>query len=497
MDNVKKDNENVTQVVKEKLLPDVAKERLKKLKDIYKDVKDELLVVLPGELYKKLESFVENFEYLEEDDFANIPEDLQILLIKLPEFMESVKYKDVTSKPLTEEVNNKIVKDDKEIGIKHPKIKSGKSKQSFLLELQEGVGLGKITKIPLWNSGFWITIKPPKTEDIVNLQLKLSEEMDRIASLTTNLAFSNITTVFHKIVFEYVMERIADSSLDVPKKELINYISLLDLDTILLGVLQQVYYNGFDLYLPCKNNYNTEKDDEVKVKNKCSYVLEAKVDLSKLLWVDMSKIPEEALVIIANSMPKSVTVADIKKYKSILNRGIDNRVTLTLNNGKTIRMDLEVPNLKTYFNVGDIFILKLNKIVNELMENGILKNEKDKAVNVATKTLFLSIYSHFVKAIKNGDVEFTDRDVINEALEIISSNNKDTNEIIEKINNFITKSSVTTIGLPNFVCPVCKEKQETTDTFENIVPLNMVLYFFTLWTHRYMKLLEEEKEKQK
>ena len=492
-----------------KLLIDYLKEYADKnnmdINDISpEDLKNEI-ILFPSVLNSELIDYIKNFEKLPQEELDNLSDDTRMLLLKLGEIISAIDLqssaylyeKDITKKQTDNpDVANDIKYNDKQYGIIHPNVKNIKNDATFLMELQEGVGLGKMTKIILWNSGLWITIRPPQNEDLINLYTKLTQEVEYIAENTTMYGFSNISVVFYKVIWEYVLSHLIDTSLNVNPKYLIKHISILDMDTILLGVLSQLFYSGFNTTLLCKNNYVLDKDKNPK----CNFSYNVSLDLPKLLWVDTSRVTTEMMSIISKRGPKSQSINEIKEYQDTI-KPTDTKTLINLNNGKTLELELGIPNLEDSFNTSEIFMVEIKKFINKNLANMTSDGkDKDKDISnlksVAVKTLFLGIYSHYVKSMKLGEFETDKRATILEALKTLSSNPTDINAIINKISNFITTTSISTIAIPEFICPDCGASQgeEEGTTFEHLVPVNMVNYFFTLSKLRFMKQLLDKVE---
>ena len=466
------------------------------------DLKNEI-ILFPSILNSELVDYVKNFENLPQKELDDLSDDTKMLLLKLGEIISAVDLqssaylyeKDVTKKQLENpDVVNDIKYNDKQYGIVHPVVKNIKNDASFLMELQEGVGLGKMTKIILWNSGLWLTIRPPQNEDLINLYTKLTQEVEYIAENTTMYGFSNISSVFYKVIWEYVLSHLIDTSLNINPKYLIKYISILDMDTILLGVLSQLFYSGFNTTLLCKNNYELDKDKNPK----CNFSYNVSLDLPKLLWVDTSRVTTEMMSIISKRGPRSQSVNEIKEYQDKI-KPTDTRTLIKLNNGKTLELDLGIPNLEDSFDTSEVFMVEIKKFINKSLAS-MKEDSEDKDIDnlksIAVKTLFLAIYSHYVKSMKLGEFQTDKRPTILEALKTLSNNPSDINTIINKINNFITTTSISTIAIPEFICPVCGASQgeEVGAIFEHLVPVNMVNYFFTLSKLRFMKQLLDKVE---
>jgi len=351
-----------------------------------------------------------------------------------------------------------------------------------------------MTKILLWNSGIWITIRPPQNEDIIKLYTKLVSEIEIMAETTSLYGLSNINGIFYRVIWDYLLKHLIDSSLNVPPKHLANYISVLDLDTILIGILSQIFYNGYTVTLVCKNNYVLDDNKNPK----CNFSYDAKLDLSKLVWVDTSKLTPELIEVISKRRAKSQTPKEVEEYRKKLEL-TDNKYTLTLENGKSITFYINIPTIDVYFKITEMFYLNIKKALNEFLANLTDEEKEDpdtknRLINTIIKNLFLTIYEQYISKIVYGDYVVEKRNTIHETLKIISNNVNDTNKMIEKIENFITLSTISTVAIPNFICPDCGASQANDKevTFQDLVPVNAVSYFFTLSRLHFMKLLLEK-----
>jgi len=472
------------------------------LSDLTTEDLEQDTIIFPSVLYKTLETFVNKFDNMSPEEIDKLPNDTKMLLLKLGESLSlvdgpSTNYlykKDITKKPLVNpNVVNEIKYNDKNYGILHPTINKITNENSFLMELQEGVGLGKLTKIILWNSGFWITIRPPQNEDLVNLYTKLTQEIEYVAEETTLFGFSNISTIFYKVAWDYILDHLVDSSLDVNPKHLSKYISILDMDTILLGILSQIFYNGFNTTLLCKNNYKLDENNNPK----CNFTYDVNLDLTKLLWVDTGKLDTEMLTIISKRGPRTQTINEIKQYQKKL-QPIDNKILVTLNNNKVLEITLTIPNLKDSLDNSELYLLELKKSINNFLSTVTNKDEfnenKARFLQIVSKNLFLGIYSLYIKELRLEEFKTDKKSTIFQALKTLSNNTKDVNNIIDKIENYLTNTTITTIAIPDFICPTCGASQSDEPIFENLVPVNMVNYFFTLSKLLFMKSLLEKTE---
>jgi hypothetical protein len=153
-------------------------------------------------------------------------------------------------------------------------------------KMQEVLGLGAMIKIPLWHSGFHISIKAPSDIQLLNFYEKIEKEKITIGKNTGGLIFANRSTFINKALFELLEEVIYETNIkDFDTIEnLAEHISILDLPIIAWGLAYTIFPNGYPYAKACLI------DPE-----KCQHVTEVMLDVAKIMWVDRSRITEKML----------------------------------------------------------------------------------------------------------------------------------------------------------------------------------------------------------
>ena len=117
------------------------------------------------------------------------------------------------------------------------------------------MGVGEVTQIPLWHSGFWITIRPPKSSDVINIEYELAKNVINLGRQTNTLVFSNSSVLFNKIVAEYILKHISETSLKLPADEdLLDYIDVRDLNLMVIGMIASMYPRSIPITKSCINS---------------------------------------------------------------------------------------------------------------------------------------------------------------------------------------------------------------------------------------------------
>ena len=449
--------------------------------------KKEIKISLPPRKFSELEKFIRDLDNLDEEFIKSFSTDDKVSIDLVLNTIENTFEKDVGVRNAGDMECKPTVK-EKELILKNVSLKTKGNRKAAKLKLNEVLGIGTLSHVPLWHSGFWITIKPLGKKDRINIMLALTEEFGRAGRKTTDLIFSNNSVIFTKVLLEKIRPFIIDSSLALPEGEdIFKYIKIQDLFPLVLGVLKTIYPRGVNYLLHCKNTAVLENNVP-----KCNYTANINLDLGKLLHVDMEKLTEEHKAQMVKKASKSVTVEDVVKYQETLEANQGDTINLTLED-VVVSINISSPSLAHYVEVGEYFISRLDEQINELIKNKDIINDKDEAEMILLNTMFLSTYAHYVTKIIIDGSESVDIEDIMDDLEALSENNEVSKKIKDKILKYIDNSLVALVGYPDFTCPVCKERQndDGKGSFRAFIPLNVLNYFFIHLGHQYAKIFQE------
>jgi len=462
-------------------------ENIKEL-DLEKIRKKEIKIILPVSKYSDLDKFVK--ELLENE---NILEDLstddKVTVELVLESMDKTNPDDIGARDSIEDLNVEPVVNDKKLVLKNVSTKQTSNSTLAKLKLAEALGIGMLSHVPLWHSGFWVTLKPLTKQEKINLMLKLSEEFGRIGRQTNGLVFSNHSVVFNKIIINKVKEQIIDTSLSLPEGEdIMDYVKLQDLYPLILGLLKTMYPKGVNYILQCKNSAVLENDVP-----KCTYKAEINLDLSKTLWVDMNKLSTEHKSQMTKRASKSVSIDEVKKYQETLDGNGELPININLED-TSVSIVVETPSVNKYLMHGEYFITLLHEKVNEIIRSSKAFEDEKEAEILILNTMYLSTYIHYVKRIVVNGKIMDDVGDLHKSLEMLSNQPKIRKNIKSKITDYIDNSLVSIVGIPDFMCPICgstQKSEEDKSNFKSFIPLNMLDYFFTHLGYQYQMLLKE------
>lgn len=368
------------------------------------------------------------------------------------------------------------------------------TQESSVARIYALLGVGEVVQVPLWHSGFWITIKPIKQKDFINLYNSLSSQTTKLGRETNSLIYSNYSVVFIRILVEFILAHITEHTIKINDDEtILDYIKVQDLYPMVNGLLAAMYPRGIDIVKCCVNS--TKLDPESN-KPLCDYSLTAKVDSKKLLWVNRRALDKYMISQMSKRTSASVSTSEVKEYQ---NRVKKNQVDIesTSMSGIKIRLTLKTPNLREYIDQGEKWVNDLISDVEKLYTPQDTDSEKISKLTDAILTSRLNTYNGYIDKVTfiasdNTETTFNTSDGVREALDTISNDQDLFLDIIKKIGEFYTNNSIAIVATPNFVCPKCNSSQEDgsqNKTFTEFIPLNVIDNFFVLGGLRKQSIL--------
>jgi len=396
----------------------------------------------------------------------SLTEDMLAPNLKDGEWSNNVKYgsKDINILPLAIKSNGKVLNGD-----------------AAIARLASAMGVGETTQVPLWHSGFWVTLRPPKDVDIINLEILLSNNQIELGRDTNSLVFSNYSVVFNRILSDFILKHIENTTLDMsPTDDIRNYIKIQDYPLLVLGLLHGMHPNGYPLSRTCTNSTKTDENGVPK----CSYVMKGKVNFRKMSWVNRKMLTEDKIKHMSSRTPKSISMKDMENYQNTLYINKEVTKTYHLDNGVKIDISLNTPMLMEHIDSGELWINNIVKNSEKVFTDGSSETEKNNIINSTANALIVGIYSGYItRIVVNDDSDISGSDGIDSSMGFLSSDPKLLTDIINDIKTYINNNTMAIVGLPNYECPECmkiqNEENSHTD-FKEIIPINAVESFFSL-----------------
>ena len=343
--------------------------------------------------------------------------------------------------------------------------------------------LGSIIQIPLWRSGFWVTIKAPSDGALMELERRLMMERMVFGRLTRGMTFSQSEVHIKSAIVDFLLDCVIETTLwSNDPSDIAEAMKLADINTLIWGGALAIYPNGYPYVQPC-----TASPGE------CAHVATGKVAIHRLLFVDNNALTDRQRGQMARRKAK-ITREDYEAYQEEFATKESSYYSY-----KNIGVRFRDPSYAQYRDAGYEWVAELEAATERAFGNRISANERDATINNAAKAVAMRQYSHWVERITflkdNGDDDgFVEaRKDINGQLEMLTGDSRRSSKFYEKVGQFIADNAVSVVGVPNYVCPSCRKRQPTTEgRFEEIIPIEVGQTFFTLLTQKGEARRKEE-----
>lgn len=391
--------------------------------------------------------------------------------------------KEIYTKSLDEhEFDNEVTYGDKKIEIRNIDLGDKVDSKTAVARFTKFIDAGEVIQVPLWHSGFWVTIKPFKQKDFINLEQEIGENHVRLGRETASLIYSNYGVIVNRIICNFIARHITEYTVKLQDNEnVFDYINVQDLNVLILAVLSTVFPKGLEYTKACANNLRST--DGVKA---CNNILQAKLDPKKLLFVNRQALSKDMLDHMSMRRPDSVSLTAVKEYQRKIKEL--HPMNISILDGK-VDVVVENPSINKYIDVGEKWVEAVIKETEDLLTENADLTAKNTQIEKMVSTMLLGIYNSYIKAIvshePSGDITYTDQEVIDSMLDRISELDETVKPFMDKLNEFITESAVAVVATPAYECPECKRSDKEIEKklksgFENLVPLNMTYLFFGL-----------------
>ena len=469
------------------------------IKDINKDTSDRRIIVVPSGIYSKALELSKKLEPLldEAEDFVdeNLTDEQKVALdISINGLTNTAVNGAFTNKVNTDTWDQNLHVDGKEIKIRELKVRPDQltgvlTGNKALTKLNSFLGLSNEIQIPLYHSGFHITLNRLPEAEVIGLTSKLAKEKIELGKNTSGLVFSNDNVLYTRIILEFILEHMKDTTLKIPLEDDIrDYIKGPDIYALAIGVLRSIEPSGFKISRTCINALEINKEFQPE----CDFTMTASLDMEAISWVDKDNMDEYHRKLMTKRSPNSITKEEVLKYQDTLNVLKPKDIPITIGDN-TVVITLQVPTALENIDAGDMWIEDIQNSV-EVQLASIVDVTDEKRVDLLSKmskATLLNRYLHYVKSITLGNSEILDRETISESLNSMVSTDAIYTEVATSFSNFVENNVIVVYGMPQYTCPTCQDNMDILeDAFKEIIPLNIYHTFLEGCT---LKVYELEK----
>lgn len=333
--------------------------------------------------------------------------------------------------------------------------------EAAVLAVRQAIGLGGVIRIPLWHSGFHITIKTPSDAAILELERRLTEEKVLLGRMTNGMLYSNTSVFIASYLVDFAMQHLYEVSLK-NKENIASKIVSHDIQHLAWGLATAIWPSGFQ--------YVRSVLGETDAQNK---VLRDKISIGKLQWTDTSQLSKWQIDHMSKVVSGTMTDDSIKKYRDEFTNQTSRRVQI--NDGLAIT--LKVPDLAEHIASGQKWVNSIVVMTDRVfgMEQDL--DDRNRFIFEQGMATYMRQYGHWIESIElaNG-ATIVDTETIDETISALSSDDQIRNAFVEAVIKYIEDTTVSMIAVPT----VAASEEQKYPRWPHLLPIDAMATFFTL-----------------
>lgn len=337
-----------------------------------------------------------------------------------------------------------------------------------MLRVRSIMGLGGVVSVPLFHSGFWVTLTTPSESSLIELFRRISDDKVRLGRETMGLVFSNEQSYITGWLVDFCLEHVSETSLKTDDLPTIRRLMLAqDHNVLLWGLACLVWPRGF--------NYGRALTTKEGIQT--AETVTGRISVGKLLWVDNSFMSARQKAHMARRARGSMTEEQVLEYQKEFNLG-EGRL-FKINDQLSLR--LKQPSLENYVQDGENWISNIVRMVDTTFTQAAPGDEeRNRLIDLHAKAARLRKYGSWVSSVvftePDGATahENTEEEVITQTLEMLSAL-PEAAEIEKAMGVFIDDTTCSLIAIPE-----TSGKETGIPRYPHLIPLDVINTFFTL-----------------
>lgn len=351
--------------------------------------------------------------------------------------------------------------------------------EKAIMFVRNTFGLGTYVDVPLFHSGFWVTLKAPSENEILELHRQITQDKIELGRATYGLVFSNQVIYFVNRLLDFALNNIQSSSIKT-NKDIKDFIYSHDIPVLIWGIACTIWPNGFKYQRPCLDN-----------PGECNHVTTELLNLHKLLWINKSQLNDWQKTHMSSKSSASVSEEDVIRYrKELLNN--QPRVSVVNKNDQEISFKLRVPTATEWINEGTSWVNGIVETVTSTLSSTSSVSERNTHIIDKAKATSLQQYSHWVEEIEIETNVIKKKEAVYNTLGALSADDFIRDKFILSVKKYIDDTVISLIGVPSYNCPKCNKPQDNIDNtspnFVNIIPIDVYTTFFIPLVQRVIKI---------
>jgi hypothetical protein len=332
--------------------------------------------------------------------------------------------------------------------------------EAAVLAVRQAIGLGGVIRIPLWHSGFHITLKTPSDAAILELERRLTEEKVLLGRMTNGMLFSNTSVFIASYLVEFALQHLFESTLK-NKDDIASKIVSHDIQHLAWGLAVAIWPTGFQ--------YVRSVLGETDAQNK---VLRDRIAVAKLQWTDTTQLTKWQVNHMSNVMPSTMTDDSLKKYREEFLNQTPRRVKFSEN----LAITLKVPSLADHITNGQKWVNGIVVMTDRVfgMEQDL--DDRNKYIFEQGMATYMRQYGHWIESIEANGMIIDDPETIDDTISALSANDEIREKFIEFAVKYIEDTTVSMIAVPT----VAASEEQKYPRWPHLLPIDAMATFFTL-----------------
>lgn len=343
-----------------------------------------------------------------------------------------------------------------------------------IYHMQNLLNAGTSVTHPLWASGLWLTLRNPTDSELNLLEENIKREKISVGRRTLGVAFNNQSVYLVKHVFNFIKQHIYETNVKdlatAEDKDIGDLILITDLFPLFHLGGCTIYPEGYPYKSPC---LNTEP-------SKCGGVVSEVLQLFKMFWNKDSSITGDMRKFMANAQERH-TIKEVLDYQSKVAENCSEIID-DINPG--FKVVARIPTVNEYIESGERWINELANSIDTVLGDDLSDAARNNLITNQARLTRLREYVHcFDKIIYTSNEQVVEKRADIEAVfNVMSGNEELVQKIADSLSSFISRHTLTVVGIPNYVCPDCKRQHNPDVSAEHslFTPVDPLNLFFTL-----------------
>lgn len=344
-------------------------------------------------------------------------------------------------------------------------------------------GLGNMYRVPLWNSGFWITLTAPTEPEMIELHRLIAADRAQLGRRSYGMSFTSTTGIYADRILAFAIEHIYKTTVKIkPETDIRSLIKCTDIPTIAMAIAATKWPSGFDYERACMCDPEN-----------CKHVVKERIDITKLLLVDTSNLTQWQIAHMSKMASDSVEEADVLRYQEETAIAQTVKYQLDKDSQSPVEVSFRVPTALQYIQSSHRWINDITTMVDRALTKDTSNDQRNAYLLTQGQATSLRMYNHWVKSLSYGDVATTDLETIEQNMDTISGDDVLRGDFHKYVQEYIAASTLTVVGVPSFTCPVCKKDNESPNphpTIKDAIPIDVYQVFFEVIAQRIRRISE-------